>query len=837
MSVKKVTTTGKMDINLPGVIKMLGEALYSDPKVAIRELIQNANDTCLVRQAIDPNAPTPEIKIDFNAWNRVLIVEDNGAGLTADEVQEFLTVIGRSRTDEVRRWLEEEGRLPLAERLIGRFGLGLLSAFMIANRIEFDTLSFQEGAEPIWWACSGGQEYETGPGEKDSPGTRVTVHVDEEHIGLLNEEKLTEIIRLYADLLSVPIYLAYSRTPVNTMTAPWHRAWEGEEVSEAEYREFARRRFPDEAMLDVIPISIVEDEGKFKVGGVLFIPKQPLAIVREHGDAIVYVRRMFVCKDDRTVLPEWAKFVKGVIESPNLRETTSREAVRRDENLEHVQKALGQHILTWLAEKAEDDPRGFREIVTNHNLVIKAWALVSDELFDRIKDIVLFDTDVGYMNLQRYFEQTRLVRDAGEAEVEETNGKRYIYYFATPGGVGQHAFLFRARGIRVIDAQFFPEEPFLQKYAERHKDVELRRLDVGGEYIFEELKPKEPKWIELEEAYADRRIEARVVRYEPANIPAVLIFPEAPSYEQQVKRLLDDPETPSALKNLFKQIMDERVQERKQKWSGSGVLYLNAENEVIQQLAEQYPRRDEVEEVDVLITIYNNALMLSSPRSLTLENARRIFDSNNRTIKALINKINEVRELRQRALTADPVQVQALEDEIQRLQDEVKRLQNENTRLQQFMPPLPQVRTACYARPYKSEFAELDDDIKNIFREEMGVKLETVAERQEDLIAFESIKTKIQNSHFLVADITGANVNVLIEVGYALGAGKQVVLIRQQGDTSEVPFDVRPFVYLEYIVATEAGGRRVVTLLDRNLRKLKDTIFKKVPGLREATSA
>jgi len=836
MSAQQVTATGQMRINLPGVIKMLGESLYSDPSVAIRELIQNANDTCIVRQAKDPHAPQPEIKIDFNAWEHTLIVEDNGAGLTAEEVKEFLTVIGRSHTDEVRRWLEEEGQLPLAERLIGRFGLGLLSAFMIADRIEFDTLSYQEGAEPIWWACEGGQEYQTGPGTKDRPGTRVTIKGDPRHIGLLNEERLTELIRLYADLLSVPIYLGYSRTPVNTMNAPWHRAWEGEAVPEAEYREFARRRFQDVGILDIIPVSIVEDEGRFKVGGVLIIPKQPLAIVREHGDAIVYVRRMFVCKDDRTVLPEWAKFVKGIVESPNLRETTSRESVRRDENLIRVQQALGQHILEWLARKSEDDPRMFREIVTNHNLVIKAWALVSDELFDRIKDIVLFDTDVGYMNLPRYFEQSRLIR-RGKEEAQQENDKRYIYYFATPGGVGQHAFLFQARGVRVIDAQFFPEEPFLKKYAERHPDVELRRLDVGGEYIFEELRPKEAKWIELEEAYADRRIEARVVRYEPQSIPAVLIFPEQPSYEQQARQLLDDPDVSPALKGLLKPLMEELEKGRKQKISGAGVLYLNADNDVIQQLAQEYPRREDVEEVDVLTTIYNNALMLSAPRSLTLENARRIFDSNNRTIRALISKINEVRELRQRALAADPAHMQALEAELHRLQAEVSRLQEENQRLTPAAPVLPAVRTACFARPYRPEFAEIEDAIKRVFRREMGVRLETVVEKPEDLVVWQNIQAKIRNSHFLVADITGANPNVLIEVGYAMGAGKPVVLIQRQDDDTRVPFDVQPFLRLFYTVVQATDGRKVVALLSDELERAKDAIFEKTPGLREAASA
>jgi hypothetical protein len=545
---------------------------------------------------------------------------------------------------------------------------------------------------------------------------------------------------------------------------------------------------------------------------------------------------MFICKDDRTVLPEWAKFVKGIVESPNLRETTSRESVRRDENLIRVQQALGRHILEWLARKSQDDPRMFREIVTNHNLVIKAWALVSDELFDRIKDIVLFDTDVGYMNLPRYFEQSRLIR-RGREEAQQENGKRYIYYFATPGGVGQHAFLFQARGVRVIDAQFFPEEPFLKKYAERHPDVELRRLDVGGEYIFEELRPKEAKWIELEEAYADRRIEARVVRYEPASIPAVLIFPELPSYEQQARQLLDDPDVSPALKGLLKPLMEELEKGRQKKISGAGVLYLNADNEVIQQLAQEYPRREDMEEVDVLTTIYNNALMLSAPRSLTLENARRIFDSNNRTIRALISKINEVRELRQRALAADPAHMQALEAELQRLQAEVSRLQEENQRLTPAAPALPAVRTAFFARPFLPEFAEIEEAIKRVFKREIGVRLETAAEKSEDLVVLQNIQAKIRNSHFLVADITGANPNVLIEVGYAMGAGKPVVLIQRQGDDTRVPFDVQPFLRLFYTVVQATDGRKVVALLSDELERAKDAIFEKTPGLREAAPA
>src|SRR5438876_7089547 len=285
-------SSGLMSIHLHSVIKTLGESLYSDPSVSIRELIQNANDTCIVRMADDPEGVSDlKIHIRFDAWNRRLVIEDNGAGMTEEEVKEFLTVIGSSKTEQVRARLEQMGDGSLAERLIGRFGLGLLSAFIIGNSIEFATLSYKENAEPIWWKCDGGQEYQMGPAEgKTTIGTTVTVSVDPKHIGILNDDELTRLIHLYADLLSVPIYLNHNQIPINAMSAPWHR-----EATEAEYRDFVAKRYPDEAILDIIPVEISEDDGKFKVGGVLFVPKQPLFIVREHGDVNVYVRRMFVC--------------------------------------------------------------------------------------------------------------------------------------------------------------------------------------------------------------------------------------------------------------------------------------------------------------------------------------------------------------------------------------------------------------------------------------------------------------------------------------------------------------------------------------------------------------
>lgn len=610
-----------------------------------------------------------------------------------------------------------------------------------------------------------------GPGDRAIPGTTVTVSVKQKQVGLLKEDKLTELIHLFADLLTVPIFLDPIPRPVNVMSAPWHR-----EATLQEYREYLTERYPNDSILDVIPISIEEDDGAFKVDGVLFVPKQPYFIVREHGDVIVYVRRMYVCRDERTLLPDWAKFVKGVIESPNLRETTSREAIRRDENFERVQKALGRAILDYLTRVSEQDPRLFKEIVTNHNLVIKAWAVASDELFDRIKDIVLFTTDAGQMNLKRYFEMSSYSKAAKTAGTNDQ--KRYIFYFTTPGGVGQHAMLFAAKGLRVIDAQHFPDEPFLQKYQARHDDVVLRKLDVGGEFIFEELSRKENKWLEMEETYSRLRLDAKVVQFVPESIPAVLIFPEMEEAEDQVETLLADPNLSAPLKNLVRQMYEDRKKERRGKISAGGILYVNANNSVMQQLADLDHQTD-YDIQDVMIFIYNNALMLSTQgakRALMPESAKIVFEGNNRVVNSLMNKIQEVRELQKRQLVGmNGERAAAGQAAVAAASLAKPAIAVEQTRHitcfvalpfdDVYKPVLEALRDVLEGPPYYWEVKRADERLyKDNVRENVG--------------------HWIARAHCYAADLTEGNENTLMEVGLMHWgySNRPLILMQRQGE-------------------------------------------------------
>lgn len=813
MTTLRPSTSGQMTINLPGVIKTLGESLYSDPSVSVRELLQNANDTCVVRQADDPNAPRGEIHIRIDSWRRTLVVEDNGAGMTEDEVKEFLTVIGSSKTDQVRARLEEMGERSLAERLIGRFGLGLLSAFIIGDRIEFVTLSYKEGSQPIWWECGGGQEYKMGPADgKSTPGTVVTVYVNPKHIGMLKDDKLTDLIHLYAEMLEVPIYLDPIPKPINAMSAPWHR-----EATEAEYRQFAADRYPGDAILDIIPIEVSEDDGQFKVGGVLFVPKQPLFIVKEHGDVIVYVRRMYVCKDERTLLPDWAKFVKGVVESPNLRETTSREAILHDENFERVQRALGQVILNYLTRVSNENPRLFKEIVTNHNLVIKAWAIASDELFDRIKDIVLFTTDAGTINLPRYFEMSRYSKGVAATD----SSRRYIFYFTTPGGAGQHTMLFAAKGLRVIDAQHFPDEGFLQKYANKHDDVILKRLDVGGEFIFEELERRERKWIELEEEYSHQRIDAKVVRFVPEDIPAVLIFPETEPVTDQVEGLLADPNLSAPLKNLVKQMWEDRDKQRRGRLSSGGILYVNANATVVQKLVDLDLGDYEIQEV--MIVIYNNALMLSTQGArmyLAPESAKKIFESNNRTIAALMTKIYEVRDLKAHQLAEMGERATAQLTTAERAAQTASLAASAESATTE---PTRHV-TCLLAVPFDREYDILLEALRDVL--EVAPYFWQVSRADKRFFANDvpnNMAEWIARAHCFAADISEMNENVMMEVGlmYWGYPGKPLLLLQRDTAQSRI-VDLGGRLRVKYPWGEPPDQTRIAATLAEEIKKFEE---------------
>ncbi len=419
----------QIQINLPGLLRMLGENIYAEPDVAIREMIQNAHDACIIRGTEDRSYQNPLIHVSFDKKAQTIVIADNGMGMTEDELHKNLSTIGESFTRIQREQLREKDAHEAA-LLIGQFGIGMLSAFSISRQVEIITRSSQ-GEGGFRWVCAGDIHYSVEANTKPDPGTSVILHLLDSKIALLDEERLRLAIKKSADFLSIPIYL--NGNQANACTPPW----ESKHTDLSEYIQARWGLIP----LGVIPFNseaMTSDQTLPNVSGLLFIPMIPFELTRQFGEVDIYISRMFIKANDKELLPRWASFVKGVINTPDLTPTLSRGEIIVDTAYQQIRALLGQIIIDYLDWLQTQDPDRLTMLVGSYNNTIKAHALEDDDFFDRIGDLVRVNTDTGLIPMRDY-----LVKSKGK-----------IYYFAERGSGTQHKVLFAHKGLPVIDASW-----------------------------------------------------------------------------------------------------------------------------------------------------------------------------------------------------------------------------------------------------------------------------------------------------------------------------------------------------------------------------------------------
>jgi molecular chaperone HtpG len=601
----------RFNLHLPGLLKVLAEHLYSSKKVGIRELIQNAHDSC-VRRKIEGNEPNyqPRIDLALDPNRRTLTLHDNGCGLTADEITNYLATIGRGYTRELREKLALCSATEAAA-LIGQFGLGFLSAFLIASEVTLTTRSFQ-GGPSLRWHSLGDEHYELTPGWREEVGTTVELQVKPAASFLLREKDLTEAVRTYADFVPTPIYFQDEDYPLNRMAPPW----EDDEPDQA-IRGYIARAFPGTDPLYVLrlhdwKVRLADGSLTVPLQGFLFVPPGSVASVREYGDLTVYIRRMFICDRERDLLPPWARFVRGLIDCPVLQPTASREGIHQDENFESVQQALEEQLGQDLRRLARDDVETWRRLVRGHSDVITSWAVKDNEFFERVADLVVFRTTRGLLNLPDYLRQS--------------NGQ--LYYVTRELGSLQEQLLAEGRDVPAIDASWFAVTPFLEKYAARHADVSLVQLDGEAESLLRPV-PEAP-FAALLEHYRKESVPARVAAFKPADIPALLIYPQGAEIVREAQQAIGDGELSGGLAGLVKDYLGRKSAEER---DYNGTLYLNASCPLVRRLAEDAslgPRRARV------LALLHQTARLFAGRMLSPAEAVGAFRAFNRAIEEML---------------------------------------------------------------------------------------------------------------------------------------------------------------------------------------------------------
>ena len=488
-------------VDLQGIVDLLSNHLYSSPRVYLRELLQNAVDAITARQAADPGTPQ---RIDVRTADDGLSISDTGIGLTPDEVRELLATIGRSsKRDEIGFARTE---------FLGQFGIGLLSAFMVADEIEVVTQP-AGGPATHWIGTADGRYTIAGTTDRPEPGTTVTLKARRGAEQWYKKATVLELIRLFGALL--PIEILVDGEPVTDGTAPW-------EGSRADLLGYAQDK------LGFTPFDVIHlNNPAAGLTGVAFV--LPFAAnPAERATHRVYLKRMLLAENVEGLLPDWAFFVRAVIDTSELRPTASREALFDDGNLEATRDALGAQLRGWLVRLGNTDPAKLDRFLAIHQLGVKALALHDDEMLRLVHRWLRFETNHGRMTT---------------AELQERSGE--IRYVATVEEFRQLAAVAAAQQITVVNGGYTYDSELLERLPEVVPDLVTTRFDPTElSTSFDSLDPETElelrPFVQLAQAALDSvGCEVVVRAFEPAGLPALYLVDRSAQFASELRATKD----------------------------------------------------------------------------------------------------------------------------------------------------------------------------------------------------------------------------------------------------------------------------------------------------------
>lgn len=543
------------EVNLNGLIEVLSKHLYSTPVVAVRELVQNGHDAIVRRRIEQPDAPKDNaIRVVADVAKSTITISDTGAGLTESEIHGFLATVGVGYTRMLRQQDDNTG-------LIGMFGLGFLSAFVLAKEVTVLTTSWQTPDQSWKYHSTDGQKYTVTPHQSSETGTQVILTLKEEYSHLASNNLLNRVLSRYCILLHEPVYVGDASEPVNKLQPPWREvAPEGVTMHRALVQRknlaFAAQfesSFEPICTIPVVPV------GMSDAVGILWIQDGATYGTSDNRNLSLFLRGMLLDDEARELLPPWAGFIGGVIESSKLTPTASREDLQRDETWVAVQEALKEALISGLSDLAQNQPEIWRRVLMRHNEALLGAALCDDRLFDLLKDRLQVPTSKGAL----------LAKDL------RVNNSIHIL-LSRDGGFEEMLFHILQRPVARGDR--YAVVPFLRRWALLYhcRIVEVG-TQTGNEQLFSLAELPEEQVAYLEEHLCDGE-QLIISRFEPAVLPLVV----TPDREAELKQILEqddaDKRISTAALMLARQFTSQ-IQKTK-----TSSLYINLNNPCIMQL-------------------------------------------------------------------------------------------------------------------------------------------------------------------------------------------------------------------------------------------------------------
>lgn len=482
-------------VDIDGLSLVLGEYLYSNPAVAFRELIQNAHDGIQRRRAEDSKDFDARIDVRVDTSQRSIHISDNGSGLTGTEIDEFLATIGRGYTRSLRNTDPQA-------TLIGYFGLGFLSAFMVSDRVEVTTTSYQNPSETWRYISHGAGRYAMLDADIAPIGTTVTLHLKPDFDSYLDDDEIRHLLLHFCRILAIPVHLNGEEEPINGHTPPWVQR-DTSSIRHNKLRlDFVRDLFGADEPLATTDIAFPS------ANGYLWINEFATYGTSDNRQFPVFIRGMLVDPNHKDLLPDWAGFVSGMLDASSLSPTASREGFVFDESYRYLKQQIQTLLVRWLGDLPDADPPSWRRVLSRHNEALLGAALTDHALFDRLSAYLRIPTDRGDLELAHILRQS-----GGEIRVTMTDT------------TSMESLLLSARGVPVVKGYRYGALAVCRRYAEQHNaSIVVLGTERGNKLTFSTVDiehSKVEKLAEILDIRSDERVE--ITRFQPEYLPVVAV--------------------------------------------------------------------------------------------------------------------------------------------------------------------------------------------------------------------------------------------------------------------------------------------------------------------------
>lgn len=462
---------GTVKIHSENILPIIKKSLYSDVDIFLRELTSNAADALHKLKILHDQGAVPELNIDnlkievtLDAKNKTITISDTGIGMTSEEIEKYIAQIAFSGAEE---FVSKYSSNKESDQIIGHFGLGFYSAFMVSKRVDILSKSYQLDTKAAFWSCDGSSEYEITEAEKKEHGTEITLYINSDSEEFLEETKVRETLKKYCSFLPYPLFFQGKR--INEREPIWIQ--KPSDLSEKDYKEFFRYLYP----LEPEPIFWIHlnVDFPFHLQGILYFPKISKNFDFSKSNIQLYYSRVFVSDSCKDLIPDYLIMLKGTIDSPDIPVNVSRSYLQMDRTVRQLSAHISKKVADQLTHLYTTRKEFFLESWPNIEMILKLGVLQDEKFYERIKSLLIWKNLQGEWNtVEEYLERNKSKHE-----------NKVFYVFGDMGEQTQFLNLYKEKGIEVLIATSYLDTSIISFLETKLSGVKFQRVDGACEEL------------------------------------------------------------------------------------------------------------------------------------------------------------------------------------------------------------------------------------------------------------------------------------------------------------------------------------------------------------------